>query len=195
MVCSVSVNHNQPDYGAPEAQKGEIHLHKSFTWGRLNFNKPSGFFRGLNKTNKVKVQRGRSHTPQVSCRFTYLTAAPKERRTRRRLTPTGGGVAVLPGGGSLEPGAVLVGQSPAGLAVNAVHPAGLEATPTDHGARSPGTRTPLNIAQVRGTVAHGHRSEREKIWELLMGLVINFIVFICSSSFLLRLGRRYWRVA
>lgn len=80
---------------------------------------------------------------------------------------------MLPGGGSLEPGAVLVGQSPAGLAVNAVHPAGLEATPTDHSARSPRTGTPLNITQVRGTVAHGHRSERGKIWELLMGLVIN----------------------
>lgn len=109
---------------------------------------------------------------------------------------------MLPGGGSLEPGAVLVGQSPAGLAVNAVHPAGLEATPTDHGACSPCTGTPLNIAQVRGTVAHGHRPERGKIWDwdLLMGLVINsdgaiLSCFIYYSSFLLRLGQRYWRIA
>ncbi len=79
----------------------------------------------------------------------------------QRLTPTGGGVAVLPGGGPLEPGTVLVSQSPATPAVNTVHLAGLKATPTDYCACPPCTRVPLHITQVRGTVAHRRRPERE----------------------------------
>ena len=71
-----------------------------------------------------------------------------------RLTPTVGSVAVLPGGGALDPGAVLVSQSLATPAVNAVHLAGLEAAPADDGACSPRTRMPLDITQVRGTVAY-----------------------------------------
>lgn len=64
------------------------------------------------------------------------------------LTPTGGGVAVLPGGGPLQPGAVLLGQRPAAPAVNTVHPPRLKAAATDHRVRPPRSRTPLDVAEV-----------------------------------------------
>jgi len=71
---------------------------------------------------------------------------------------------VLPGGWLLEPDTVVVRQSPATPAVNTVHPAGLKATPTDYSACSPRTRTPLDITQVRGTVAYRHRPVRQMFW-------------------------------
>lgn len=76
-----------------------------------------------------------------------------ERGNAHRLTPAGRGVAVLPGGGFLQPGAVLLCQRPTAPAQDTVHPAGLEAAATQHRARPPGAGTPLDVAQVRGAVA------------------------------------------